>query len=111
MVETGKAGHQGLVSIRVRNRTKDGPLDSARVLEPFYSTKSGGTGLGLAIVNGIVEALHGRFSIEQDETGEVTAQLVLPTSAGAAGESSVAARSGGSERSPRRFNDSSRWCT
>lgn len=83
-----------------------GDVAVARVLEPFYTTKEG-TGLGLAIASGIVEALGGRFSIEQDETGAVTAQAILPASVEAADESSLAARRGGRVQSLHRSNGSS----
>lgn len=93
-VGTGEVYDQGLVEISVRNRTTDGPLDGSRVLEPFYTTKPEGTGLGLPIVNGIVMALQGRFSIQQDAAGEVIALVILPTSAKTAGEWPVAATGG-----------------
>ncbi len=35
-----------------------------KILDPFYTTKSGGTGLGLAVVHGAVNAHKGRLSID-----------------------------------------------
>lgn len=111
IIETGTADDQGLVSIRIRNQTTQGRLDADRALEPFYSTKPQGTGLGLAIVIGIVEAHKGRFSIEQDAAGEVTAQVILPTRVEAADESSAPTIWGRSARSLRKSGDSVPRCT
>ncbi|MCB1924099.1 MAG: GAF domain-containing protein [Gammaproteobacteria bacterium] len=111
VVETGTADDQGLVSIRVRNRATQGRLDADRALEPFYSTKPQGTGLGLAIVAGIVEAHQGRFLIEQDAAGEVTAQVILPTWVEAADEASVPTICGRSARSLQEFSHSMPWRT
>ncbi len=36
----------------------------SKVLEPFYTTKSGGTGLGLAVVHGVVKAHDGSIDIQ-----------------------------------------------
>ena len=94
LVATHRVADKGSVEICVYNRTTQGRLDAGRVLEPFNSTKPRGTGLGLAIVKGIVEALQGNFSIEQDEIGGVTAKVTLPTLAEEAGEWPVAAEIG-----------------
>jgi len=42
------------------------PNESARVFEPFYSTKKaqGGTGLGLAIARDIIQAHGGTMSVD-----------------------------------------------
>lgn len=111
VIETGNAADQGLMSIRVRNRVTQGRLDADRALEPFYSTKPQGTGLGLAIVAGIVEAHQGRFLIEQDAAGEVTAQVILPTWVEAADEASVPTICGRSARSLQEFSHSMPWRT
>jgi hypothetical protein len=66
------------VRLCVRNVTTGDPPDTERILEPFYTTKSSGTGLGLPIVKRIVDALKGEFSIQQDENGEVRAEVTLP---------------------------------
>lgn len=48
----------------------------ARVMEPFYSTKSRGIGLGLALAKAIVEKNDGRLSVES-EVGQGTTFTVL----------------------------------
>jgi two-component system sensor histidine kinase FlrB len=42
-----------------------------KILDPFYTTKSGGTGLGLAVVHGAVKAHQGELNI-QSEIGKGT---------------------------------------
>ena len=37
-----------------------------KILDPFYTTKSGGTGLGLAVVHGAVKAHHGELNIASE---------------------------------------------
>lgn len=54
-----------------------------QVMEPFYQSRDGrsqkgGVGLGLAIARGILEAHHGRISIEDTPGGGVTFLLRLP---------------------------------
>ena len=50
-----------------------------RVLQPFFTTRSGGTGLGLAVVRGIISAHRGEVAIESNppEPG-TTVRLILP---------------------------------
>ena len=47
---------------------------TARIFEPFYTTKKGGTGLGLSIVNNIVQAYGGEIVVESKK-GEGTSFL------------------------------------
>ena len=53
------------------------------VMAPFYQSRDGrsqkgGVGLGLAIARGILEAHHGRLTIDDTPGGGVTFQLALP---------------------------------
>jgi signal transduction histidine kinase len=80
-LEIAPVGNGEWAHVCVRNDTTGEPLDTERIVETFYTTKARGTGLGVAIVKGTVEALEGRFSIEQGGNGEVRAKVVLPGSA------------------------------
>jgi two-component system sensor histidine kinase DctS len=52
---------------------------TARLYEPFFTTKPQGMGMGLAISRTIVELHHGRLSVGPGESGfGTTVQLVLP---------------------------------
>jgi two-component system sensor histidine kinase PilS (NtrC family) len=53
-----------------------------RILDPFFTTKSGGSGLGLATVHRIVEANHGTLRVESAPGRGSTFRIRLP----AAGE-------------------------
>ncbi len=69
----------GYLTIKVSDR---GPgIDSAicaRVMEPFFTTKSHGTGLGLAVVQAVIRAHQGEMHI-QSKPGEGTlVTLLLP---------------------------------
>jgi two-component system sensor histidine kinase PilS (NtrC family) len=55
----------GMVRVRIRDTGMGmDPRASARIFEPFQSGFTGGTGLGLAIVYQILQAHHGRISVE-----------------------------------------------
>lgn len=60
----------------------DGPglSDEARrrLYEPFFTSKAFGTGLGLSITRKLVEALGGRFQIENGVEAGTTATITLP---------------------------------
>lgn len=47
-------------------------------LTPFYSTKRNGTGLGLALTREIIEAHHGRISLQNRPDGGLCVSLLLP---------------------------------
>ena len=50
----------------------------ARIMEPFYTTKSNGTGLGLAVVQAVIRAHQGRFSVSDSPSGGLQADILLP---------------------------------
>lgn len=50
----------------------------SKMTQPFFSTKSSGTGLGLAIVKRIIDAHHGRLSIESSAELGTTVTVMLP---------------------------------
>lgn len=57
------------------------PELQARVLKPFFTTRSGGTGLGLAVVRGIVSAHRGEVAIESNPPQPgTTVRVTLPVS-------------------------------
>ena len=58
------------------------PEQRARMMEPFFTTKSNGTGLGLAVVQAGVRAHHGDFNLTDSPLGGVSAELILPLSRG-----------------------------
>lgn len=58
------------------------PEQRARMMEPFFTTKSNGTGLGLAVVQAVVRAHHGDFNLTDSPLGGVSAELILPLSRG-----------------------------
>ncbi len=49
-----------------------------KIFDPFFTTKQEGTGLGLAIVNKIVEAHHGKISVESVEGKGTTFYITVP---------------------------------
>jgi signal transduction histidine kinase len=48
-----------------------------KIFQPFYSTKPKGSGLGLAISQKIIEAHHGRITIESEPEKGTRVQLFL----------------------------------
>ena len=50
----------------------------ARIMEPFYTTKSNGTGLGLAVVQAVIRAHQGRFTVSDSPSGGLQADIILP---------------------------------
>ncbi len=53
------------------------PEISARMFEPFFSTKPQGTGMGLAICRGIIEAHDGKIWAENSVRGGATLQFTV----------------------------------
>jgi len=54
------------------------PVDLPRVLEPFFSRRSGGTGLGLSIVSRVVEGHGGRVRAANPPEGGAAVDLEIP---------------------------------
>jgi len=54
------------------------PAESARVFEPFYTTKDGGTGLGLAVSYGIIQQHGGRIEVQSAPDQGTTFTVLLP---------------------------------
>jgi CheY-like chemotaxis protein len=69
------------VSITISD-TGQGIEESARVFEPYYTTKPAGqgTGLGLAICKQLVEGMHGRIGLESQVGVGTSVTIVLPRS-------------------------------
>lgn len=67
-------------TLTIENDAPDGPLDVARLLEPFYrldasrSTKSGGNGLGLAICQAVAQANGWSLTLSA-EKGKIVAMV------------------------------------
>jgi len=82
--------HDSVVSVSVSDTGCGLPPDSARVFEPFYTTKTQGLGLGLSICSSIVRAHKGRLWAESRASGDLlngdhggaTFHLELPANAG-----------------------------
>jgi two-component system sensor histidine kinase KdpD len=54
------------------------PVERDMIMEPFYHGRGGNIGLGLAIAKGIIEAHHGRISLEDTPERGVTFVISLP---------------------------------
>ncbi len=51
---------------------------ASHIFEPLFTTKTKGLGLGLAIVKEIIEAHHGRISVESKKGEGTTFEILLP---------------------------------
>jgi two-component system sensor kinase FixL len=84
-VQAGR-GTDGMAEVMVHD-TGGGLAANAvdRLFEPYFSTKAGGLGMGLGISRSILEAHHGRLSLNvlAGQTG-ATVRVELPLDAGAA---------------------------
>lgn len=54
------------------------PLETQKIFEPFYTTRTDGTGLGLAIAKQVIEAHNGSIAVEKAELGGACFTLILP---------------------------------
>lgn len=74
---------EGEVVIRVADTGVGLPVDTARLFEPFYTTKTEGkgTGLGLAICKEFVEEMKGSIAARPAEGGGAEFSVHLPLSA------------------------------
>jgi len=61
----------------------------AKLMEPFFTTKTHGTGLGLSVVQAVIRAHHGEFSIESTPGEGTEATIVLPVVANVVPHASV----------------------
>ncbi len=85
VVATGAtAGRDGGVWIEVADDGRGMDADtSARVFEPFFSTRPDGTGLGLASVREIVERMHGAIQVWSEPGRGARFRVTLPAMGGA----------------------------
>jgi two-component system sensor histidine kinase HydH len=56
---------------------------SARLFEPFFTTRPAGTGVGLAVVRRVVEACHGRVEATRGPLGGARIALIFPAASSA----------------------------
>lgn len=52
--------------------------NSARIFDPFFSTKEGGSGLGLAIVHNIISQHNGSINVENSPRGGTVVNISIP---------------------------------
>jgi len=77
--ETAEGGNGGRVLIRVHNAGSYIPPEQIELIfKPFHSEKAGGTGLGLAIVKHIIQAHHGRVTVDSAPGQGSTFSVHLP---------------------------------
>ena len=48
----------------------------SKIMEPYFTTKSGGTGLGLAITKKIIEDHNGSILLKTSETKDGTSVII-----------------------------------
>lgn len=63
-IHLATARHDDVVRVTVRDEGIGLPADTARLFQPFFTTKTQGLGMGLAICRTIVNAHHGRIWAE-----------------------------------------------
>ena len=56
------------------------PALTARIFEPFFSTKERGSGLGLVVVKQIVESYTGRIDVSSQPGAGTRMDILLPAS-------------------------------
>ncbi len=72
-----KTRGKSFAEIKISDNGPGFAQDSARIFEPFYTTKTQGTGLGLAICRSIVEAHNGTISAKSEQGAEITIRLPI----------------------------------
>jgi two-component system sensor histidine kinase HydH len=70
---------RGELYISVRDRGP-GPIDGVDIFAPFVTTKINGAGLGLALARQIIQAHHGRLSLQKHPGGGAIAEIYIPMS-------------------------------
>ncbi len=76
-----REGAEGDVEFLVSDNGEGIPSDRiGRVFDPYFSTRDEGMGMGLAISRTIVEAHHGRISVESEPGVRTTFRFILPVS-------------------------------
>lgn len=89
-VQAGRRPAEGGVEVSIRDTGKGiAPEHLRQIFTPFFTTRHGGSGLGLAIVHRIIEAHHGRISVESREGQGTTVTLSLPVARPAAAEAAL----------------------
>jgi two-component system sensor kinase FixL len=69
----------GIVEVSVTDRGHGFPPEqSARVFQPFFTTKENGLGVGLSICKTIIEAHGGQIAAENAPDGGATVRFTLP---------------------------------
>ncbi len=56
--------------------------ESAKMFDPFFTTRKDGIGLGLAMVQQIAEQHHGRIEVETEAGRGTCIRLVMPQNGG-----------------------------
>jgi signal transduction histidine kinase len=78
-VDIAVSSEGGGVAVSVADHGPGVPAElSARIFEPYVTTKADGTGLGLALVRQTVDAHHGTIALSETPGGGATFRLTFP---------------------------------
>jgi signal transduction histidine kinase len=95
-IETSFDSSKKQIKVRVSDNGVGLPaIDSRRVFEPFFTSKSEGLGMGLAISRSIVEAHGGRLWAEPDAIRGASFSFLLPIQQGVPDVKHTSSRHGG----------------
>ena len=73
------SSRESVIELTVRDSGKGlSAEDTAKMFDPFYTTKKDGTGLGLAVVQQIVEQHNGQIKVESQEDHGTCITVSLP---------------------------------